>query len=319
MFSFLKNKKKITAITHSGPFHADDVFATATLRILAEKRDWLLDIKRTRDPEVIKTGDIVYDVGSIYDPDNNFFDHHQRNFSEHRENGTPFSSFGLIWKKFGIEICNQNERAANLIDKNLVEAIDAGDTGYETFESEKNIKNYSADDIIDSWNQSNFIDKSGDRIKISKSKQYFNFLRAVSVAKEVLENEINKSFLQISDYDDVTKIYENSDSHEFGFGKKVIFLPTGMSWKDALVSKSEPILVAFPYSEDNDYMIQAVPVAKNSIKTRFRFPENWRGLNSNALEKESGIKGMKFCHLNGHLCATDSLDSAKKVIEKIML
>jgi uncharacterized UPF0160 family protein len=35
-------------------------------------------INRTRDEEVLKTCDIVVDVGSVYDPPNLRFDHHQK-------------------------------------------------------------------------------------------------------------------------------------------------------------------------------------------------------------------------------------------------
>jgi uncharacterized UPF0160 family protein len=40
------------------------------------------EVVRSRDPEVLAALDIVIDVGAVYDPENNRFDHHQRGFEE---------------------------------------------------------------------------------------------------------------------------------------------------------------------------------------------------------------------------------------------
>ncbi|WP_413699521.1 MYG1 family protein [Psychromonas sp. KJ10-10] len=85
---------------------------------------------RSRNPEVIKQADIVLDVGGEYDPEAGRFDHHQRGGAGAREDGTPYSSFGLIWKKYGATICNDNQDIANSIDSSLVSSIDAIDCGY---------------------------------------------------------------------------------------------------------------------------------------------------------------------------------------------
>ncbi|PIZ87309.1 hypothetical protein COX93_01400, partial [Candidatus Nomurabacteria bacterium CG_4_10_14_0_2_um_filter_30_12] len=54
---------KIKLITHNGSFHSDDIFATATLSLLLEKRGESFEIIRTRDEEIIKNGDYIFDVG----------------------------------------------------------------------------------------------------------------------------------------------------------------------------------------------------------------------------------------------------------------
>ena len=79
-------------ITHSGIFHADDVFSTALFRIMGYHvpvfrvyevpEDWM------NDPSII-----VYDIG--FGP----FDHHQAD-SEVRENGIPYAAFGLLPRHF---------------------------------------------------------------------------------------------------------------------------------------------------------------------------------------------------------------------------
>ena len=69
----LKDTKKL--VTHNGSFHADDIFACATLCLILEKQGKEFEIIRTRDEEMIKTGDYVFDVGGIYDANKNIFDH----------------------------------------------------------------------------------------------------------------------------------------------------------------------------------------------------------------------------------------------------
>ena len=87
--------KKIKIVTHSSGFHTDDVFAVATLLImLGENAD--VEIIRSRDMEVIKTGDYVVDVGGVHDPVTNRFDHHQAGGAGKRENDIPYASFGLV-------------------------------------------------------------------------------------------------------------------------------------------------------------------------------------------------------------------------------
>jgi hypothetical protein len=56
-------------------------------------------IVRSRDAEVLKDCDVVIDVGGVYEPDNNRFDHHQRGFTEVFGHGfnTKLSSAGEQW------------------------------------------------------------------------------------------------------------------------------------------------------------------------------------------------------------------------------
>src|ERR1035437_330046 len=157
-----KTKKKL--VTHNGSFHADDIFACATLILYLEKNTKefsakggpasCLEISRTRDEEVIKSGDYVFDVGGVYDPDKNRFDHHQPGGAGKHDNprGKPwveYASFGLVWKKFGIELCG-NMKVVNLVNKVLVSPIDAGDNGIELIENKYDISPYFLHQAFDS-------------------------------------------------------------------------------------------------------------------------------------------------------------------------
>src|ERR1035437_8212255 len=112
--NYLKNfmiKKVNKLITHNGSFHTDDILACATLCLMLEKKGEEFEIIRTRDEEIIKTGDYVFDIGYIYNPDLNRFDHHQSGGAGKRENDIEYSSFGLVWNKFGVELCADKKAA----------------------------------------------------------------------------------------------------------------------------------------------------------------------------------------------------------------
>ncbi|MCW9030371.1 MAG: MYG1 family protein, partial [Gammaproteobacteria bacterium] len=115
-----------TIVTHDGNFHADDVFSIAALKCIFPS----FNLIRTRDSEIIARADIVVDVGGEYDAESDRFDHHQRGGAGERENGIPYSSFGLIWQKYGLEICQGIQDVANAVDAGLVSTIDAIDCGH---------------------------------------------------------------------------------------------------------------------------------------------------------------------------------------------
>ena len=168
----METSKKIKIVTHDGLFHVDDVFAVATLIILLGEDNY--EVIRSRDPKIVETGDYVVDVGYIYDPEKKRFDHHQKEGAGTRQNGVPYASFGLVWKKFGEELC-KNRSVSNRIDKILVQQIDAGDTGFNfNAVTPKGRRGFSIEDVIrhyrPSWNDdlSDFDPRSGRSRKGSR-------------------------------------------------------------------------------------------------------------------------------------------------------
>ena len=85
------------------------------MSIVLEDSGQKFEIIRTRDEDIVKNGDYVFDVGGIYDVENNRFDHRKR-WSRRKRNGIPYSSFGLIWKYFGMKLCGDDKDVWNIID-----------------------------------------------------------------------------------------------------------------------------------------------------------------------------------------------------------
>ena len=102
-----------TAFTHSGKFHADDVFSSALLLYLNP------EITITRGNRVPDDFDgIVFDIGR------GKYDHHQKD-SRIRENGIPYAAFGLLWEELGPEILG--EELAQKFDEAFVQPLDNND------------------------------------------------------------------------------------------------------------------------------------------------------------------------------------------------
>src|SRR5574344_2298969 len=110
--SIFTKKKKV--VTHDGDFHTDDIFATAVISILEEGK---IKIIRTRDKDMFKDADYIYDVGGESDDGQNKFDHHQKGGAGTRINGVSYASFGLVWKKFGAALCDGDIRVAERVDR----------------------------------------------------------------------------------------------------------------------------------------------------------------------------------------------------------
>ncbi|KAF9685980.1 hypothetical protein SADUNF_Sadunf03G0111000 [Salix dunnii] len=90
--------------THNGSFHCDEALGCFMIRLTSKYFN--AEIVRSRDPQVLEGLDAVLDVGGVYDPSRDRYDHHQKGFGEVFGHGfsTKLSSAGLVYKHFGKEI-----------------------------------------------------------------------------------------------------------------------------------------------------------------------------------------------------------------------
>lgn len=296
-------KKKKILVTHSGGFHADDLFACATLVLWCEKNKQPFKIIRTRDEEKIKKASIVFDVGGIYNPETNHFDHHQVGGALERENNIEYSSFGLVWKKFGEEICGSKE-SAKMVDDKLVTPIDAGDNGFELIEKKHKIFPYLVQDAL-----SIFLPTSLERMDNDKQ-----FGKALIWAKEILKREIKKSNDQIKITKIIQSFYKNSTDKRL----VVIEEPNVSRYEiwEALRDFSEPLFIVY---KNKEWRIIAMRTDINSFGNRKDFPKSWAGLRDKEFQKISGVKDAVFCHKNLFLVGAKTKEGAIKLAEKALL
>lgn len=281
--------KKI--VTHSGNFHADEIFACATLSLLF---DGAVEIVRSRDPDVWKEGDIVLDVGSIYDEAQLRFDHHQEGFSVARENGIPYASFGLIWKSFGEQVAG-SAYVARGIDERLVQPIDAGDNGVETYTRHREVAPYLISDVIGSFRPGWDEKRTGDE----------GFREAFLVALQILKREI---LLAQGDEEGARRTEEAYAQAE---DKRIVTIDSHYPWYGVLKNHPEPLYVVKPNREsDGQWKVEAVRDDTHSFKNRKDFPLAWAGKKDGELAQISGVSDAIFCHNKRFIAIASSKEGA---------
>lgn len=294
---------KIKLVTHSGSFHADDIFAAATIALVLEGEGKEFEIIRTRDEKIIESGDYVFDVGGVYDEEKNRFDHHQPGGADRRQNGIEYASVGLVWKKFGEILCGGAVIAA-MVDNKLIAPIDAGDNGIDLVSSAHETKPYFIQHALKSfrpiWREA------------TEEKYLEKFLECVKFAKEILINEIVHAQAVFKAKEKINEIYRNTAD------KRIIVLDERYPWEDEMVNYPEPIFVIFP-RPGGLYGVEGVMKEKFSFEKRKKFPAAWAGLRDKELQKASGVIDALFCHRGLFMAVAKSKEGAIKLAELALL
>lgn len=280
---------EVTIATHNGNFHADDIFATAALKKIHPSAKLI----RTRDLDVIAQADIVIDVGGEYDPDKDRFDHHQRGGAGERENGIPFSSFGLVWQKYGLQICDDNQKVADGLDSGIVSNIDAIDCGHVEGVSEGISLSQTVQMFNPTWQE----DKNFDEC----------FDEAVKFASRVLDRFIASANGGVSAKAIVAKAIENAKD------PRVIVLEQYTPWKRTVNALAPDALYMVYPSQTGQWRIQTVPVEPGSFENRKPLPQPWAGLSNEELQQATGIDDAMFCHNGLFIAGAESFESTMKM------
>ena len=284
--------------THDQVFHADDVFAIATLKQVFPNAK----IIRTRDKQKLAECDILVDVGGQYNHENLRYDHHQKDFSETHQNGILRSGFGLAWKHYGLYLA-KTQYVADKIDDSLVAPIDALDNGQALYgEANYGTSAHTITDFIENHNPigRNLTDDDYNQAffaAVSMASEYLNVLIAKYTAKEA----DNKIFIEL---------YNNSKN------RQIAVLDTALDCGDAAVQQPGLLYVVSPRI-DGSWNVRTVELdEKSKFVSRLPFPEQWRGLRDAELADVSNVKTAKFCHRTGFLAVAETKQDAILLAEK---
>ncbi len=292
-----ENIEEADLITHNGTFHSDEVFSTVLLSKVLKKD--ILKLCRTSNIKEGITG-FVYDVGY------GKYDHHQPGGNGERKNGIKYSSFGLVWRDFGKDYlkqlnCLQIEEVWSMVDKKLVQNIDAIDNGQLGKLTQFDFEVVTLPNLISMYN-SNWDDEQANQNEM--------FLKAVQFAQTVFDRFIISVVSKIRAKSRVEDAIENSKN-------QILILEKFMPWKEFLLDseneKAKNILfVVFP-SNRGGYNVYAVPKENGSFESRKLFPAKWAGLKDEELSKISGVATATFCHTGRFICATRTKEDAIKI------
>ncbi|KAJ3576674.1 hypothetical protein NP233_g285 [Leucocoprinus birnbaumii] len=322
----LKTGHKVIG-THNGTFHCDEALAVFLLRQTAGYAT--ADLKRTRDPAILDSCDIVVDVGAIYDEAKQRFDHHQRGFTEVFGHGfnTKLSSAGLVYKHFGKEII-ANRLQLSIDDpkvellwlklyREFIEAIDAIDNGISQYPTDIKPLYRGRTDLSSrvahlnpAWNESTNAEAVDARFLEASKLTGTEFLGRLDYyanawlpARDLLIEAINKS-------------KETVDPT----GRIIVFTQF-LPWKEHLfelestgvVAADVATYVVYPDETAGNWRVQAVPVSPESFESRKALPEEWRGLRDDELSRASDIEGGIFIHASGFIGGNKTQDGALKL------
>ncbi len=263
----------LTLATHWGPFHADDVLAGSLIRVFLDPDARVL---RSRDEAVLASADIVYDVGSVFDPATRRFDHHQQEYEG------PLSSAGMVLDWLEAEGSLRPSLAARL-RRELVDFVDAVDNGRQ--EPIAGAMDYTR--MVDAHNAgcdslADFDAAYGRAVDMT-----IPVLRGIGLALEE-EEEAERQVLAAM-------------ASAAARGSNAIVLDRYLSWKPTYFANGgaqHPTeFVVFP-GVDDSWRAVAIAPQEGSFDQKRPFPESWAGLRDEALAEAAGVPGARFCHKN---------------------
>ncbi|MBB3914334.1 MYG1 family protein [Rhizobium fabae] len=290
-------------VTHSGGFHADELLSSVILtRLFPQAR-----IVRSRAPEWITPGAdrVIYDVGGAYDAEAGIFDHHQRG-APLREDGQPYSSFGLIWKHYGHDYLAASglpeehiEAVHGSFDRSFVLPIDLTDNGalspsgplgaltlpalLETLKPVFDDRDPEADDRA--------------------------FHAALAVARSFVEAKIAQSAAKLR-----AEALVHRAILDTGEGR-VLELPMGMPFRPAIVKAGADHLLFVVHPREKDWCVTGIRRGDEGFELRADLPAAWAGLTNGELEAACGVSGASFCHNGRFIAAARTREAALAMAE----
>jgi len=285
-------------VTHSGGFHADELLSSVILtRLFPQAR-----IKRSRSPDWITPAAdrIIYDVGGAYDAEARIFDHHQRG-APLRDDGQPYSSFGLIWKHYGRDyLAAAGVPAAHVeaiqatIDNNFVLPVDLMDNG--ALSPSGPLSGLMLPSLLETLKP--------DFDNTDPEAEDVAFHNALAIARSFVEAAIARSAAKLRAESVVRKAIEAT-----GQGR-VLELPMGMPFRPAIVKAGADHLLFVVHPREKDWCLTTIRRSDEGFEARADLPAAWAGLTDGDLEAASGVAGASFCHNGRFVAAAKTREAA---------
>ncbi|KAK4211119.1 metal-dependent protein hydrolase [Rhypophila decipiens] len=342
----LKTDGGLAIGTHNGHFHADEALAVYMLR---KHIPTYSDAKlvRTRDPKLLDECHTIVDVGGVYDPAANRYDHHQRTFmTTFPGRATKLSSAGLVYMHFGKEIISRRIAAPeesdtvnliwNKIYESFIEALDAHDNGISVYDPagiaaaglEKKFSNggFTLGAMVGRLNP-NWNDSVPEDPVEAQQAEDARFEMASQRIGEEFDRDLDyytKAWLPAREV--VSTAFAARQEYDRD-GRIMVLKGQSAPWKDHLYTLEEEnqeagkvLYVLYPENPTPDakWRIQCVPESKDSFQSRKPLPSGWRGFRDEELDKIASIDGCVFVHAAGFIGGNKSFDGALAMAKKAL-
>lgn len=292
-------------VTHSGGFHADELLSSVILTRLFPQAK----IVRSRDAQWITPSEdrIIYDVGGAYDAQARIFDHHQRG-APVREDGQPFSSFGLVWKHFGRDYLKALDIPADHVetvhaafDKSFVLPIDLVDNGALSPSTAGQLAGLTLPSLLETLKPA-FDDREPDADDRA-------FHQALVIARHFVEAGVGRHAAKLRAETLVLEaIRATGDA-------RVLELPMGMPFRPAIIKAGAEHLLFVVHPRDKDWCVTGIRRDEDGFALRADLPAAWAGLTNGDLEAASGVEGASFCHNGRFIAAARTREAALALAE----
>lgn len=292
-------------VTHSGGFHADELLSSVILtRLFPQAR-----IMRSRAPEWITPAKdrIIYDVGGAYDADAAIYDHHQRG-APLREDGQPYSSFGLIWKHYGRDYLiafgvpdGHIDQVHAAFDTGFVLPIDLVDNGALSPSTAGQLAALTLPSLLETLKP-----VFDDREPEADDRA---FHQALAIARHFVEATVGRHAAKLRAQSLVL------DAIAATGDRRVLELPMGMPFRPAIIKAGAEHLLFVVHPRDNDWCVTGIRRDEDGFALRADLPASWAGLTNADLEAASGVAGASFCHNGRFIAAARTREAALALAE----
>jgi uncharacterized UPF0160 family protein len=280
----------ITVATHYGKFHADDVLAWALIQRFLDTDAVLV---RTREPQLLDSADLVFDVGGIFDATTRRFDHHQKSY------GGPLSSAGMVlnWMESQGHV---GPGLAGHLRRSLVDYVDLVDTG--VLQPDPSRPCFAT--LVDLYN------------KGCSSLPEFDaaFLEAGAMALGVVRGLVREFDARQADRVRIQAALADAERRD----SNLLCLDLWFDWKgpyyDLGGAEHATQFVLQPDLNGETWRVVAIPPERGSFDKKLPLPLRWAGLVDEELVEETGVPGAKFCHKNRFICVWDSREGALRAV-----
>lgn len=300
--------------THSGKFHADDVWGVTVLDIVFPG----CELIRTRDSEKIRRADFAVDVGGIWEPEAGRFDHHQKGFDSARQTGVVYASAGLVWREHGARCvarlaqsytghvlsADEAQEMAYAIDGDVVQYLDMSDTGA----AKSAPGGYGLSAVVSGFNPTWLDEQAAGSVAAAEALRLRQFRRAMEFIGEVLVNQVKYRVSSVLALEQVRQAEQLEEG-------RVLFLKNGALPWSAVVRREMPkVMFVIGYdATEQRYLLHTVPATTDTFEERKDLPAPWAGLRDAELAAVTGVRDAGFCHNKLFIASAASFEGAREL------
>jgi uncharacterized UPF0160 family protein len=276
-------------------------------------------VVRTRDNAILSKLPIIVDVGSLYSPETNRYDHHQRGFSEtfSPKWSIKLSTAGLIYKHFGREIIQTLAPNVALKDLDVVyekvyetfiAALDGIDNGISQYDTNSEARYAITTDLS---SRVSYLNQDWDE-DWTKEQNNARFEDAISLTgKEFTDRVLFTVNKWLPARNIVLEAFlEREKVHP---SKQIVVLKRFTLWKSHIYSIEDeykashpdepfvPVLYILYSDTSGKWRVQCVSESIGSFNSRKTLPDPWKGIRDNELAKVSDVPDALFVHATGFI------------------